>query len=175
MAATPKRSEPFDPFKPVRPSAYNNNRFSRPVDSGVVEIKRPENVTFSTPRAPKTFFTSKPSAIKQNNASKNLQNFVDLTGEGGFTPSVPSRNNVGFGTFGVDDYVDTAKANENIQSLLQGAFDDEDEKQQPKWKKNKNQKRKQKRKENKKKQAGSDVDDLAAQLEGITVKEPKPT
>lgn len=177
MAATPKRSEPFDPFKPVRPSAYNNNRFSRPVDSGVVEIKRPENVTFSTPRAPKTFFTSKPSAVKMSNASKNLRNFVDLTGEGGFTPSAGSWNNVGFGSFGVNDYVDTAKANENIQALLQGAFEDEDEKQLLKKnkKKNKNKKRRQRQRENKKKQDASEVDDLAAQLEGITVKEPKST
>lgn len=186
VAATPRRNESFDPFKPVRPSAYNNNRFSRPADSGAFEIKRPENVTFGTPRAPKTFFTSKPSAVKVNNASKNLKNFVDLTGEGGFTPSAGSRNNVGFGSYGVDDYVDTAKANENIQALLQGAFDeDEDEKQQAKKnkKKNKNKKRKQKQRESKKKQDdsqdasqdASELDDLAAQLEGITVKEPKST
>lgn len=173
VAAPPRRNEPFDPFQPVRPSAYNNSGFSRPVDSGGVEIKRPENVTFSTPRAPKTFFASKPPAI-QMNASKNLKNFVDLTGEGGFAPGVQSRNNVSFGAIGVNDYVDTAKANENIQSLLQGAFEDDDEKQQrPKSKKNKNKKRKQKQKENKKKQDASAVDDLAAELEGITVKEPQ--
>lgn len=175
MAATPRRNEPFNPFQPVKPSAYNNNQFSRPVDSGVVEIKRPENVTFSTPRAPKTFFASKPAPAMQMNASKNLKNFVDLTGEGGFAPGVSSNNNVGFGATGVNDYVDTAKANENIQSLLQGAFEDEDEKpQRPKSKKNnKNKMRKQKQKQNKKKQDPSEVDDLAAQLEGITVKEPQ--
>lgn len=174
VAATPKRSEPFDPFKPVRPSAYNNNRFSRPVDSGVIEIKRPENVTFGTPRAPKTMFSSSP--IKQTNAAKNLQKFVDLTNEGGFAPSAISRNNVGFGSMGIDEYVDSEKATENIQSLLQGAFEDEDEKQQSKLKKKskKNKKRKQKQKENKKKQEASEVDDLATQLGGITVKEPKP-
>lgn len=174
MAATPKRSEPFDPFKPVRPSAYNNNQFSRPVDSGAFEIKRPENVTFGTPRAPKTFFASSP--IKQTNAAKNLQKYVDLTNPGGFAPGAVSRNNVGFGSMGVDDYVDTEKATEDIQSLLQGSFEDEDEKQQSKSKKKskKNKKRKEKKKENKKKQEASEVDDLATQLGGITVKEPKP-
>ncbi|OOF98796.1 hypothetical protein ASPCADRAFT_41580 [Aspergillus carbonarius ITEM 5010] len=125
--STPRRDQ-FDPFKPVRPSAYNNNRFSRPVNDEVVEIRRPENFTFNTPRAPKTFFASKPSAIKMNNASKNLQNFVDLTGEGGFTPSVRSRN-TGFGSMDVNGYVDTAKANENIKALLEGAFEEEDEKE----------------------------------------------
>lgn len=175
MAATPKRSEPFDPFKPVRPSAYNNDRFSRPVDSGAFEIKRPENATFGTPRAPKTMFASSP--IKQTNAAKNLQKFVDLTNEGGFAPGAFSQNNVGFGSMGIDEYVDTEKANENIQSLLQGAFEDEDEKQESKLKKKskKNKKRKQKQKENKKKQEASEVDDLATQLGGITVKEPKPS
>ncbi|CAK96995.1 uncharacterized protein An11g06990 [Aspergillus niger] len=125
--STPRR-EAFDPFKPVRPSAYNENRFSRPVNSGAVEIRRPENFTFNTPRAPKTFFASKPSAVKMSNASKNLRNFVDLTGEGGFTPSARSRG-PGFGSMDVNGYVDTAKANENIKALLEGAFEDEDEKQ----------------------------------------------
>ena len=176
VTQNPGRNEPFDPFQPVRPSAYNNNAFSRPINSGVVEIKRPENVTFSTPRAPKTMYTSKPAAM-QMNASNNLKNFVDLVGESGFVPGASSRNNVGFGSVGVNDYVDTAKANENIQSLLQGAFEDEDEKQRkPRSKKNRNKKSKkqnQKKKENKKSNS-SDVDDLVAQLGGVTVKEPTP-
>ncbi|PYH91255.1 hypothetical protein BO71DRAFT_486414 [Aspergillus ellipticus CBS 707.79] len=174
--STPRR-EAYDPFKPVRPSAYNNYRNSRPVSDDVVEIRRPENFTFNTPRAPKTFFTSKPSAIKmnQNNASKNLRNFVDLTGSGGFTPSAQPRN-TGFGSMDVNGYVDTAKANENIKALLEGAFEDEDEKQpKPKNKKkgNKNNKKKNKEKKQKAqdKQADADIDDLAAQLGGVTVKE----
>ncbi|PWY83765.1 SNF2 family helicase/ATPase [Aspergillus sclerotioniger CBS 115572] len=160
--STPRRDQ-FDPFKPVRPSAYNNNRFSRPVNDEVVEIRRPENFTFNTPRAPKTFFASKPSAIKMNNASKNLQNFVDLTGEGGFTPSVRSRN-TGFGSMDVNGYVDTAKANENIKALLEGAFEEEDEKETKSKRK--------KKKESSKKQADVDIDDLAAQLGSVTVQEP---
>ncbi|KAI9925224.1 hypothetical protein ASPWEDRAFT_164298 [Aspergillus wentii DTO 134E9] len=189
VAATPKRSEPFDPFKPVRPSAYNNNRMSRPVDNDVVEIKRPENFTFNTPRAPKTFFTSKPSAIKMNNmnnANKNLRNFVDLTNEGGFSPSVRP-NNTGFGSMDVNGYVDTAKANENIKALLEGAFEDEDDKPRPKPKSKKNKKKKEKKSKQKKeemkteekkverKEESSEVDDLAAALQGVSVNETKKT
>ncbi|KAL5358467.1 SNF2 family N-terminal domain-containing protein [Aspergillus floccosus] len=172
--ATPRRNESYDPFKPVRPSAYNNNRFSRPVNDDVVEIRRPENVTFTTPRAPKTFYTSRPSAIKMSNASKNLKNFVDLTGEGGFTPSARGRN-VGFGSMDVNGYVDSAKANENIKALLEGAFEDEDEKQQPKKNKKKNRKNKMTKKSEdvgKEKKKSSDIDDLAAQLQSVTVNEP---
>ncbi|PYI05494.1 SNF2 family helicase/ATPase [Aspergillus sclerotiicarbonarius CBS 121057] len=174
--STPRR-DAFDPFKPVRPSAYNNNRFSRPVNDEVVEIRRPENFTFNTPRAPKTFFASKPSAIKMTNASKNLQNFVDLTGEGGFTPSVRSRN-TGFGSMDVNGYVDTAKANENIKALLEGAFEEEDGKQpkskskKKKSKKDKKKKKEKKQKQSSEKQADADIDDLAAQLGSVTVQEP---
>ncbi|KAE8376264.1 SNF2 family N-terminal domain-containing protein [Aspergillus bertholletiae] len=176
--STPRRAEPFDPFKPVRPSAYNNSRFSRPINDDVVSIKRPENFTFNTPRAPKTFFASKASAVKVSNASKNLRNFVDLTGEGGFTPSSRPRN-VGFGSMDVNGYVDTAKANENIKALLEGAFEDEDEKQDTKAKnkknKNKNKKNKGKdkkaEKESNERKEVSEIDDLAAQLQGVTVNE----
>ncbi|KAJ0413571.1 SNF2 family N-terminal domain-containing protein [Aspergillus carlsbadensis] len=178
VASTPKRSEPFDPFKPVRPSAYNNNRMSRPVDNDVVEIRRPENATFNTPRAPKIFYASKPSPMKVNNAAKNLQNFVDLTTPSGgdFSTSRLPRG-PGFGSAAASEWVDTAKANENIKALLEGAFEDEDEKQpKPKGKKKKG-----KKKDESKKKSGQDqpqateesldIDDLAAQLQGVTVNE----
>ncbi|KAL5338865.1 SNF2 family N-terminal domain-containing protein, partial [Aspergillus crustosus] len=173
VTSTLKRSEPFDPFKPVRPSAYNNNRMSRPVDNDVIEIRRPENITFNTPRAPKSFYASKPSPMKQTNASKNLQNFVDLTtpAGGGFSTS----RTPAFGSVGASDWVDTAKANENIKALLEGAFEDEDEKQpKPKGKK-KNKKSKSKNKDSQKqdktKEESLDMDDLAAQLQGVSVNE----
>ncbi|KAL4885261.1 SNF2 family N-terminal domain-containing protein [Aspergillus karnatakaensis] len=173
VMSTPKRSEPFDPFKPVRPSAYNNNRMSRPVDNDVIEIRRPENLTFNTPRAPKTFYASKPSPIKQTNAAKNLQNFVDLTtpSGGGFSTSRST-----FGVAGASEWVDTAKANENIKALLEGAFEDEDEKQpKSKGKRKKNKKDKSKKKtdsqETEKKVESLDMDDLAAQLQGVSVNE----
>ncbi|KAL4942818.1 SNF2 family N-terminal domain-containing protein [Aspergillus oleicola] len=173
MGSTPQRREPFDPFKPVRPSAYNNNRMSRPVDADVVEIRRPENITFNTPRAPKTFYASKGSPIKQTTAAKNLQNFVDLTqatSGGGFS----SRSRApGFGASSASDWVDTAKANENIKALLEGAFEDEDEKQtKPKGKKNKKGKsKKDGQSQPKPAEETLDIDDLAAQLQGVSVNE----
>ncbi|KAL6231267.1 hypothetical protein BDW75DRAFT_49026 [Aspergillus navahoensis] len=174
---TPKKREPFDPFKPVRPSAYKNDRMSRPVNNDVFEIRRPENITFGTPRAPKTFFANKASPLKQTTAAKNLQNFIDLTTStpgGGFSTSRTARN-PGFGVSGTNDWVDTAKANENIKALLEGAFEDEDEKQpKPKGKK-KNRKNKKGVKQNsespKAKEESLDVDDLAAQLQGVSVNE----
>ncbi|EDP49491.1 hypothetical protein KXV22_003277 [Aspergillus fumigatus] len=171
VASTPKRSEPFDPFKPVRPSAYNNYRNSRPVNNDVVEIRRPENVTFTTPRAPKTFYAS--SAIKMDKASKNLSNFVDLTREGGFTPSTRPRN-AGFGSMDANGYVDPVKANENIKALLEGAFTSDDDKQGSRAKnrkKSKNRRKKKKEAKEKKKQGTSEIDDLASQLEEVTVNE----
>ncbi|KAL3467363.1 SNF2 family N-terminal domain-containing protein [Aspergillus heterothallicus] len=181
VASTPKRSEPFDPFKPVRPSAYNNSRMSRPVDSDVVEIRRPENITFNTPRAPKMFYASKPSPMKVNNAAKNLQNFVDLTTPSGgdFSTSRLPRG-PGFGSAASSEWVDTAKANENIKALLEGAFEDEDEKQ-PKSK-SKGKKKKSKKNKSKKDELSQpetkaedlDIDDLTAQLQGVTVNESQP-
>lgn len=174
--STPKKREPFDPFKPVRPSAYNNNRMPRPVDKDVVEIRRPENATFGTPRAPKTFYASK-SPLKPTNASKNLQNFVDLTAPsgGGFATSTP--RNTGLGSTGANDWVDTAKANENIKALLEGAFEDEDEKQPKSKGKRKNKKKNKSRKaghsQSKAKEENPDMDDLAAQLQGVSVNEAK--
>ncbi|KAL4754526.1 hypothetical protein BDW72DRAFT_213929 [Aspergillus terricola var. indicus] len=176
VASTPKNREPFDPFKPVRPSAYKNDRMSRPVNNEVFEIRRPENITFGTPRAPKTFFANKASPLKQTTAAKNLQNFVDLTTTtpgGGFSTSRTTRN-PGFGISGPNDWVDTAKANENIKALLEGAFEDEDEKQpktKGKKKKKKNKGKKQNSESPKATEESLDVDDLATQLQGVSVNE----
>ncbi|KAL4980911.1 SNF2 family N-terminal domain-containing protein [Aspergillus desertorum] len=175
--STPKKREPFDPFKPVRPSAYKNDRMSRPVSNDVFEIRRPENITFGTPRAPKTFFANKASPLKQTTAAKNLQNFVNLTTAtpgGGFSTSRTTRN-PGFGASGANDWVDTAKANENIKALLEGAFEDEDEKRpKSKGKKNKNKKNKRTKQIGeslKAKGESLDMDDLAIQLQGVSVNE----
>ncbi|KAJ5173340.1 hypothetical protein N7492_005933 [Penicillium capsulatum] len=179
---------PFDPFKAVRPSAYNDHRPGIPV--GATPIKRPENVTWDTPRAPRPLFTAKPTAPKQTNASKNLQHFIDLTrDETDPKPASTSTSHApSFGSMDVNGYVDTAKANENIKALLEGAFEDEEEEKRrskPKFKKKgkKSQKAKQsatpeekqkKHNEKQKKEESDDLDDLAAQLQSVTVDEQKP-
>ncbi|KAJ5549987.1 hypothetical protein N7535_002071 [Penicillium sp. DV-2018c] len=186
--ATPstKRSEPWDPFKPVAPSAYNNPRGG--FQHGAVSIKRPENVTWTTPRAPRPIYQSKPLPPKMSGASKNIQHFVDLTKDD--TDPVPRVSAPGPAKFGAMDmygYVDTAMAVENIQALLEGAFEDEEEKPQRKRNsKKKGTKKKQSKKKSQKKQkdeivadkkeeAIDDLDDLAAQLQGVTVNDRKDT
>lgn len=183
VPATPsaKQSQPWDPFKPVRPSAY------RPTyNKDVVEIRRPENVTWTTPRAPRALYTSKgATTTKMSNATKNLKNFIDLTSTEPSFGSSPRSYNRGFGSMDSNTYVDTAKANENIKALLEGAFEDEEDKQNEKSKRKGKKKKGKNKKKSKKKQAeeqaqnkeredsGSDVDDLIAQLQGVTVADAK--
>ena len=182
--ATPsvKRNEPWDPFKPVAPSAYNNPRGG--FQHGSVSIKRPENVTWTTPRASRPIFQSKPLPPKVSNSSKNLQSFIDLTrDENEPVPRQPATNAApNFGAMDMNGYVDSAMANENIKALLEGAFEDEEDKTEskPKGKKKKGSKKtqpKKKQKEevaiDKKEKAADDLDDLAAQLSGVTVNDPK--
>ncbi|CDM35314.1 hypothetical protein DTO013E5_6742 [Penicillium roqueforti] len=184
--ATPlvKRSEPWDPFKPVAPSAYNNPRGG--FQHGAVSIKRPENVTWTTPRAPRPVYQSKPVPPKMAGATKNIQKFIDLTRDD--TDPVPRASAYaapGFGAMDMNGYVDTAMANENIKALLEGAFEDEEDKAEPKPKGKKKKGGKKSKKmsqkkqddevavDEKKEQAIDDLDDLAAQLQGVTVNDPK--
>lgn len=127
---------------------------------------------------------SKGTAPKPSNASKNLQAFIDLTMDdsGSFkdSHSVP----MSFGAMDVHGYVDSEKATENIKALLEGAFEDEEEqsRQKPKSKKKgkkENQSKKEKAEQGEpakavKKAEVDDLDDLAAQLESVTVNDPKP-
>ncbi|KAJ5835869.1 hypothetical protein N7447_001895 [Penicillium robsamsonii] len=184
--ATPlaKRNEPWDPFKPVAPSAYNNPRGG--FHHGAVSIKRPENVTWTTPRAPRPIYQSKPLPPMAG-ASKNIQKFIDLTRDD--TDPVPrasSHATPSFGAVDMNGYVDTAMANENIKALLEGAFEDDEDKAEPKpkGKKKKGGKKKSKKTsqtkqkeevvvDKNKEQAIDDLDDLAAQLQGVTVNDPK--
>ncbi|KAJ9221032.1 hypothetical protein DTO169E5_1263 [Paecilomyces variotii] len=172
--ATPvaKRSHPFDPFKPVRPSEYNHQGKSSLADNDVFEIARPTNHTWTTPRAPRQIFSSKPNKTKMTSASNNLKNFIDLTtNEVGFaTNSSHYREEVS--AMDAYSYVDAAKANENIKALLEGAFEDEEDKpERRKGRKKSGKKKKQKAKRDRKLE--SDIDDLAAQLEGVNVNDTK--
>lgn len=175
-----KRSQHLDPFKPVVPSAYGYNapRTPRP-DEDAVQIRRPENFTFNTPRSSKPLYSSKPVQpvplpTQMSNASKTLKNFVDLTDEGGFSGFQPRTENAGFGSTDVNSYVDSGKANENIKELLEGAFEDEDDKERAKAKERKGKKGK-KGGSKKEDESGDsqkqspEVDDLAAQLGGVKV------
>lgn len=184
-ALAPAKRGPFDPFQPVRPSAYNDDRPAQPSGHppGATPIKRPENVTWTTARAPRPLFTSRPTAPKASNAAKNLQAFIDLTQDNSFTStqraynaSFSSNNAPGFGSMDMYGYVDSEKANENIKALLEGAFEDEEDKAvKPKARrKGKGKKKRSPMNEpspvaQAKKDDSGDLNDLAAQLEGVTV------
>ncbi|KAJ5650474.1 uncharacterized protein N7484_004197 [Penicillium longicatenatum] len=180
-APSANRRGPFDPFQPVRPSAYNDYRSGIP--SGATPIKRPEQVSYATPRAPRALFTSKPSAPKQSFASKNLQAFIDLTADepGSRTGQIAQQFGQAstFGSTDVYGYVDSAKANENIKALLEGAFEEEEEAKSKFKDKKKKSKKKDPKKAQKKeaippaKNDTSELDDLAAQLQGVTVNDIK--
>ncbi|KAJ5983561.1 hypothetical protein N7481_005660 [Penicillium waksmanii] len=185
--ATPSAKRPFDPFKPVRPSAYNDHRPS--YQTGATPIKRPEHINYTTPAAPRPIFQSKAGPPKASNASKNLQAFIDLTEDEPhqtYRDSQSTGHGPSFGAMDVNGYVDTEKANENIKALLEGAFEDDEEEKPVKSKSKKNGKKKLSKKAKaaekvksteptkaEKKDASDDLDDLAAQLEGVTVNDPK--
>jgi SNF2 family DNA or RNA helicase len=125
---------------------------------------------------------SKGTVPKPSNASKNLQAFIDLTKDDTKSSSSSQTVPTSFGAMDVYGYVDSEKATENIKALLEGAFEDEEEQSRQKSKSKK--KGKNKKKQSKKNDLGEtakatkkvetdDLDDLAAQLEGVTVNDPK--
>ncbi|KAI9806561.1 MAG: hypothetical protein M1833_003748 [Piccolia ochrophora] len=97
------------------------------IDDDVVEIKRPNNQSFTTTRAaPSPSYT----AFAGNSArSKNLvSSFVDLTTNSGQQDQM----NIPFGRNAEANvhhgFLDPTQATESIKALLEGAFDDEDDK-----------------------------------------------
>lgn len=189
-----KRNQPWDPFKSSKPSAFGKSRPD--FDDDAVQIRRPENLTFTTPRTPKTLYMSKPPTIKPpplkpSNASKNLKNFMYLTADESYaTSALQMKDEPSLDTY---SYMDSVKANEDIQALLAGAIDDEEGKRDKRSKRRRNKKNKNKNKKKQmqepertqgeqsqtkdsssdKKDATSDVDDLASQLQGVSVAEKK--
>jgi hypothetical protein len=108
-------------IQPILPHAFDHvyNFPSMPrKDQDVVEIPRPAGPSYSTTHAaPPRTFSSGGGFTAVNNHSKWPQNIVDLTSSSGrFGESEPT------------EYIDSAKANENIKALLEGAFEDEDDK-----------------------------------------------
>ncbi|SMR50890.1 unnamed protein product [Zymoseptoria tritici ST99CH_1E4] len=108
---------------------------SRTSDPDFTEISRPSNAALKTihPPAKPTFSSMNPGP--QYQAFVPPRNVVDLTKADDdsdaehFDPDAGIRANTG--TFGAQDpymYVDANQASENIKNLLEGAFDDEDDK-----------------------------------------------
>lgn len=99
----------------------------------VVEIPRPTNYpTWATKPTAAPLFSSKgvnsgPTAV---NPTQRPVSFVDLTTG---HPLLDDQ----FGSIDPNDYVDAGKANENIKALLEGAFEDEDDKPRTRGRKKK--------------------------------------
>lgn len=100
-------------------------------DSDFTQIARPANAPLKTMHPP-----SKPSFSSANTAPfnpivppRNVITIADSDDEERFDPDAEIRKTNG--RFGAEDpymYVDSNRANENIKNLLEGAFDDEEEK-----------------------------------------------
>ncbi|WEW58139.1 hypothetical protein PRK78_003606 [Emydomyces testavorans] len=147
-----------DPFQIVKPSSAFSGYQSAVGDDDIVEIARPANVSWTTRPTPKPYFSSNPTKSAISKSSSNLKSFIDLT-----------TNDVGVSTntslylaesraIEAFSYLDSAKANENIKALLEGAFEDEDDKPRTRQHRKKLQ---------------SQMDDLAEKLKGIEVNEQK--
>ncbi|KAM5450716.1 hypothetical protein MaudCBS49596_004248 [Microsporum audouinii] len=149
----------FNPFQATKPSSsfkYNSS-ITPGDDDSVVEIMKPMNADRTTWRAPEPVFTSKPSAPKMGKAASTLKNFMDLTTpDVGFGSSNSSFRDEIVGSADAYSYIDSEKANENIKALLEGAFEDEDDKP---------------RTRSRKKKIEKQVDELADKLMGVKVDE----
>lgn len=122
---------PFQPRKPV---------YQRPAP-GVVEIPRPANhPTWAAHRPAQPVFSSiAPNTIGFSavNSKDKIGNFVDLT----TSLNQFKQDNVfydeGFAAPDPYTYIDTEKATENIKALLEGAFEDEEDKPRTRGRKKK--------------------------------------
>ncbi|EEP76292.1 conserved hypothetical protein [Uncinocarpus reesii 1704] len=149
-----------DPFRAVKPSStFTSYRSSYKFnDDDAVEIMRPTNAAWTTQPRPKPYFSSKPITSTVSRSSSNLKTFMDLTTTEIGLSSNASTYNDDSRSMEAFTYVDSAKANENIKALLEGAFEDEDDKPRTRLRKKKLQ---------------NQVDELADKLKGIDVNEPK--
>jgi SNF2 family DNA or RNA helicase len=116
-------------------------------DDDVVEIPRPTNQpAFAARNAKPPMFSSQPMPPKP------INNFIDLTAS---VIGMATNNDLFHDRFGAADprmYMDSGKATEDIKALLEGAFEDEEDKPRT---------RQRKKRLN---------DDLVAKLEGLKVK-----
>ena len=140
--------EPFRTHHPIQPRSTS-------ADPDVVEIPRPINA------APWNAFSRPPATYSSINPPGGVaapityqKPVIDLT-----QPQVPYRDpalsDAAFGAIDPYNYIDAAKANENIKALLEGAFEDEEDKP---------------RSRNRKKRVEATVADLSEKLKEVNVK-----
>ncbi|PGH09155.1 hypothetical protein GX51_00909 [Blastomyces parvus] len=140
----------YNPLRPVKPSEYSSSRRLLDDDS-VYEIVKPSNMNRTTQPAPIPMFAS-PAKPKMSKPLSNLQNFIDLTGSATNARLYEEE----IGAMDAFSYVDAEKANENIKALLEGAFEDEDDKP---------------RTRQRRKKIEDEVNELASKLQKVAVSE----
>ena len=156
-AASDRYSNLFIPAEPAqrRPEHHNSKLNAVPIrvpaDNDLMEIPRPTNFPTLAARP-----TGPPVFSSHNTSNPYYANRVDLA-----TGVIGMSTNEGLfdERFGASDpytYVDHAKANETIKELLEGAFEDEDDKP---------------RTRRRQKDLQPTSTDLAAQLKGMSVSE----
>ena len=135
-------------FDPYRAQGFQPaSTFPKPTDD-VVEIPRPAGYQGWTTRpAPPPMFSSRTAVAG---------NYVDLTRSSPGTNTISSLPDDGFSMADPSMYLDAGKANENLKALLEGAFEDEDDKPRTRSRKNKQEKA---------------ANDLADQMNDLNVKD----
>lgn len=134
--------DPMDKIFNLPQNFVNPKSGPRPPDNqDVVEIPRPANPPnlLSRPPAPYSFSSFRPivGGFSAVNHPTNASNFVDLT-----KPQEPFNLDAALldDRFGAADpytYVDAGKATENIKALLEGAFEDDEDKPRTRGRKKK--------------------------------------
>ncbi|KZF21095.1 hypothetical protein L228DRAFT_284167 [Xylona heveae TC161] len=143
------------------PRSRISPKYAAPDGRGSESIIRPgtNRTASSKPIAPPTFASmgGEDSPFMVKDPRVKPKNIIDLTGSTDeFNPDACLYSN----KFGSEDpyaYVDTAKANENIKALLEGAFEDEDD-------------GKAANQSARRKKLNQAADSLADQLQGLSVK-----
>jgi SNF2 family DNA or RNA helicase len=122
----PKRASTYDTSS-LRPDDIKLGAVSVrvPTNDDLTEIPRPTNfpTVAAIPPRPPIF-----SSHTTSNPYYTSRNFVDLTTSVIGTATNESLYDNHFGASDPYTYIDAAKANENIKQLLEGAFEDEDDK-----------------------------------------------
>ena len=114
---------PYQSIQPAQPK--NDTKFEHSAD--FYEIPRPANhPTWAMPRPVQPTFSS---FVPVNvNTNSTIGNFIDLTSTVNQFHSNQAIHDDFFGAGDPYEYVDIGKATENIKALLEGAFDDEEDK-----------------------------------------------
>ncbi|EXJ95178.1 hypothetical protein A1O1_00297 [Capronia coronata CBS 617.96] len=149
-------ANPLQAFRDLKPGDGKPTKSSSSratvEDDDVLEIPKPANFPSWQPKpfVPPTF-----SSQSSANPYFKPQNVVDLTSERGGMAANSVFRDEPYATSDPSIYMDSAQANENIKALLEGAFEDEDDKP---------------RTRSRKKQADTKLDELTDKIKNMTVK-----